>query len=261
MGTEKAAIAHFTRPWSERRGLESMESHSGSILVKASIDELADALTPVAVEARRDVLGTEVESSGCFVLTYQIVGQSWSAILPDWIYDPQCLARCSRPSEAQISEIVGRPVINLHVSDTVGCISYQLFEGGELREYFSGSEGEDLFDSEHEVGIEAQHYELMPYPDFEDEDGPVIQMARFWSRDRQLTAEQICNIWEFPDQFLRDRDAYDPAIDARYFLGDYAPKRGQRCRIQNPGTTLVTGRREITAIPEIVRVDYFRFGN
>lgn len=238
-----------------------MESHSGSILVKASIDELADALTPVAVEARQDVLDTEVENSGCFVLTYQIVGQIWSAVLPDLIYDPQRLARCSRPSEAELSAIMGRPVIDFQVSDTAGCIGYQLYEGGELREYFSGSEGEDLFDSEYAAGIEAQRYELMPYPDFEDEDGPVIQTARFWSRDRQLTAEQIGSIWEFPDRFLRDCDAYDPAIDARYFLGDYGSKRSQRYRIQNPGTTLVTGRREITAIPEIVRVDYFRFGN
>ncbi|WP_121968621.1 hypothetical protein [Leptolyngbya sp. BC1307] len=260
MSTEKEAIEHFTRPWAERRGLESMESHSGSILVRASIDELADALTPVAVEARRGVLGTEVESSGCFVLTYQIVGQSWSMILPDEIYDPQHLARCSRPGEADLSAIIGQPVIDFQVSDTVGCIGYQLFEGGERVEYFSGSEEEDPSEGEGENGIEARYYELMPYPD-ENEDGPLIQMARFWSRDRQLTAEQIGNIWDFPDRFLRDQGAYDPALDSRYFLGDYAPKRGKRYRIQNPGITLVTGRREVTAVPDLVRVDYFRFGS
>ena len=237
-----------------------MESHSGAILVKASIDGLADALTPVAVEARRDVVGTEVESSGCFVLTYQIVGQRWSAILPDWIYDPQQLARCSRPSEAQLSAIIGQPIIDFQVSDTAGCIGYQLFEGGERVEYFSGSEGEDPFEGEGKNGIEARYYELTPYPD-EDEDWPVIQRAKFWSRDRQLTAEQIGNIWEFPDRFLRDQGAYDPALDSRYFLGDYAPKRGQHYRIQNPGVTMVMGRREVSAVPDLVRVDYFRFGS
>lgn len=263
MGTEKEVIAHFTRPWSERRGLESTESHAGAILVRASIDELMDVLAPIAAEARRGVLGTEIDSTGCFVLTYQIVGQSWSAILPDWIYERQQLALCSRPSQAQISKIVSRPVINLHVGNTGGCISYQLFEEGELIEYFSGSEGGDLFDREYEAGIEAQGYELTPYSELEDEDEdwPVIQRAKFWSRDRQLTAEQIGNIWDFPDRFLRDQGAYDPAIDSRYFLGDYAPKRGQHYRIQNPGMTMVMGRREVTAVPDLVRVDYFRFGS
>lgn len=234
-----------------------MESHSGSILVQASIDELADALVPVAIEAKRDVLGVEIESSGCFVLTFQIVGQQWSGVLTDWIYDPQHLERCSRPNAAQISEIIERPVIDFQVSDTVGGIGYQLFERGELTEYFSGSEDADPFDEGY--GSSAQYYELMPYPD-EDEDEPLIQMARFWSKDRQVTAQEIGNIWKFPDRFLRDRNAYEPAMDVRYFLGDYSPKRNKRYRIQNPGITLSTGRQEVTAVPELVRIDYFRFG-
>jgi hypothetical protein len=251
---DRETIAYFTRPWSERRGLESMESHSGSILVKASIDELADALTSIAIESRPNVLGIEIEISSCFALTCQIVGQSWSSLLTGWRYSFQHSEQCIWPNAAQISRMVGQSAIDFQVSDTVGCIGYQLFEGGELVEYFSGSEEEDPFARGNAAAVEAEYYELMPYDD------PLIQRARFWSKDRQLTAKEIGNIWGFPNQFLRDQDAYEPAIDTRYFLRGYSPERDQRYRIQNPGVTLLTGHQEVTAVPEFVRVDYFRFG-
>ncbi|NET39986.1 MAG: hypothetical protein F6K19_49885 [Cyanothece sp. SIO1E1] len=265
------SILDFTRPWAERRGLESMESHVGSILVKASVDELAEALAGIAIESKRNVLGSEIESSGCFVLTYQLVGQKWSAVLPDLIFDSEQLERCSRPSEAQLSALLGKPVIHIFVSDTAGYIGYKLFDNGEIIEYFSGSE-ESQFQDDNEYGLQTQRLEWMPYPedDLEDdlEDDPgVIQTAYFWSQYRQINAEDIGNIWQFVDDFLRDHDAYDPAIDCRYFLGDWAPKRGVRYHIDNPGSTLNLGyshsrqREEVTAVPDFLRIDYFRFGN
>lgn len=257
---ERESIEHFTRPWALRRGLESMESHSGAILINASIDELANALSSISIETKQDVIGSEVKASSCFFLTYQLIGHSWSAILPDLIYFRQQAEQCSRPSAAAISKVVGRSVIDLQVSDTVGCIGYQYFKKGELVEYFSGSEEEDPFNQEHEVDIDAQYYELRPYPEEDEDEPPLVQMVRFWSRDRQLTAQDISNIWRFPDQFLRENDAYDPAIDSRYFLRTYSPEQNKRYLIQNPGQTLVTGQEDITAIPEFVRVDYFKFG-
>jgi hypothetical protein len=230
-----------------------MESHSGSILVKASIDELADAFASVALETRLDVLGLEIEVAEFFFLTYQIVGQQWSGVLGNQIWYVRDLERCSRPNAAQISQLVGQPTIDFEVSDTVGCIGYKLFEAGELIEYFSGSEESD---PGNEAGIEAQYYEFMPYPD-----EPSVQRARFWSRDRQLTAEEIGNIWRFPHQFLCDQVAYEPAIDTRYFLHP-APEQGKgRCKVENRGITSITSRRrEVTVAPELIRVDYFGFG-
>lgn len=257
---ERESIEHFTRPWAARRGLESMESHSGAILVNASIDELANALSSISIETKQNVIGNEIKASGGFFLTYQLIGHSWSAVLPDLIYFQQQAEQCLRPGAAAISNIIGRPVINLQVSDTVGCVSYQYFKNGELVEYFSGSEEEDPLTQEHEVDMDAQYYELRPYPEEYEDEPPLIQMVRFWSRDRQLTAQDISNIWRFPDQFLREKDAYDPAIDSRYFLRTYSLEQNKHYLVQNPGQTLVTRQREITAIPDFVRVDYFRFG-
>ena len=241
-------------------GLSRWESHSGAILVNASIDELANALSSISIETKQNVIGSEIKASGGFLLTYQLIGHSWSAVLPGLTYFQQQAERCLRPGAAAISKIIERPVINLRVSDTAGFISYQYFKNGELVEYFSGSEEEDPFTQEHEVDVDAQYYELRPYPEEYEEEPPLIQKVRFWSRDRQLTAQDISNIWSFPDQFLRENDAYDPAIDSRYFLRTYSLDQNKRHLVQNPGQTLVTGQEEITAIPEFVRVDYFRFG-
>jgi hypothetical protein len=109
---------------------------------------------------------------------------------------------------------------------------------------------------------------LFPYPDEleEDEDSEAQQTAYFWSRRRQVTAEEIGNVWNFPCQLMLDYDAFDPAIDSEYLLGEYSLKHGDRYRVQNPGFTLVLGyeadgrRQEITSVPDLVRVDYFRFG-
>lgn len=269
MSTEKKAIAHFTRPWPDRRGLESFESHAGSILVRVSIDELADAIAPYATEVRRDVLGDEIEVSGCFLFAFQLVGHQWSAILPNLVLNLPGLY-CSLPPEAQLSKLVGQPVIKLFMGD--GFLGYKLFEPDGIIEYFVGSGGEP-FDREKEPGIPIQRSEVT-YP-CEDEDEPdSVQIIDFWSRDRSLTAAALNNRWTtghrsitdnrwtFPDQCLRKYDAYDPGLDFRYFLENgWSLRRGMTYKTCNPGVTLSTGRREATAIPEFVRVDYFRFGS
>ena len=235
-----------------------MESHSGSILVKTSVDELAKVLSPLALEVRRNVVDTQISSSGCFILSYQIVGQAWSGILVDMIYYNHQHDICAFPSVAELSTITSCPVVDFSVSDTVGCIGYTLFENGEIIEYFAGSEDDSDLLAESNIPVET--YQFCPYPEYEEGDGPLIQKAAFWSRDRTLTAKDIGNIWKFPDQFLRDRDAYEPAIDIRYFLGTYSLKRDQQYEVKNPGTTLVTGYQEVTAVPKFISVDYFRFG-
>ncbi|MHC5718669.1 MAG: hypothetical protein ACYTX0_43020 [Nostoc sp.] len=98
---------------------------------------------------------------------------------------------------AQFSKQLGQTVITLLVSDSAGEIGYDLFEGGELVEYFRGADGE-LTDDSNKYGIQSQLYLY---------------------------------------------------------------------RVLNPGFTLVLGyeedgrSQEITSVPDLVRVDYFRFGN
>lgn len=151
-----------------------------------------------------------------------------------------------------------QPVITLDVSDGSGVIGYELFEGGEIVEYFAGSEDEST-DWSNANGLPAQRYVLVPYP---KDDPESKQVAYFWSKRRKVTAKEIGNIWDFAEQFMRECGVYDPAIDARDLLGSYSLKRGGRYQVKNPGGTLVlSDSQEMTSVPELVRVDYFRFGN
>ncbi|BAY80083.1 hypothetical protein NIES25_65710 (plasmid) [Nostoc linckia NIES-25] len=260
---------HFTRPWSQRRGIESIDRNAEVVLLKVPLDRLSDVLAEKAMESQRNVMGAEIEVSGAFVFAYQLVGHPWSIMVSGLLDNPSIL----QSSElAQLSKQLGQPVIRLLVSDTASEIGYDLFEGGELVEYFRGSDGE-LTDNSHKYGIHPQLYLLFPYPDDyaeedddfeEDEDSEAQQTAYFWSRLRQVTAEEIGNVWSFPFQFMCDRDAFDPAIDSNYLLGENFSSSG-RYRVQNLGFTLVLGyeenghSQEITSIPDLARVDYFKF--
>jgi hypothetical protein len=258
----------FTRAWSERRGIESIDRNAQVVLVKVPLNELSDALAAKAIASQRNVIAAEIEVSSAFVFAYQLVGHSWSIMIPGVGY-PSIL----QSSElSQLSKQLRQPIINLLVSDGGGENGYDLFEGGELVDYFRGSDGESTDDA-NEYEIQPQRYVLSPYPDEdfldddleEDEEPEPQQTAYFWSLHRQLTAEEIGNIWNFTEQFLVEYDAFDPAIDSSYLLGEYSLKRGNRYRIQNPGFTLVVGyetdgrRQEITSVPDLARVDYFKF--
>jgi hypothetical protein len=261
----REAAEHFTRPWPQRRGIESIDRNAAVVLVKVPLNQLSDALAEKAIASQRNVMGAEIEMSGGFVVfAYQLVGHPWSILTAADLSYPSILESSEL---AQLSKQFGQAVISLLVSDGAGEIGYDLFEGGELVEYFRGSDGE-LTDDSNEYGIQSQRYLLFPYPDDleDDEYSEAQQIAYFWSRRRQVTAEEIGNIWDFPRQLMLDYDAFDPAIDSGYLLGEYSLKRGDRYRVQNPGFCLVLGydadgrSQEIISVPDLVRVDYFRFG-
>jgi len=265
------AIASFTRPWSERRGIETIDRNAEVALVRTPIDNLSNVLATRAIETRRDAIGSEIEILGAFALAYQLVGQSWSIVVGAY-FSEYGFQQVTHPNQlAQFSRQLNQPVIRLLVSDTAGSIGYDLFENGELVEYFRGAEQSVIFElNEYEYGIQPEQYTWFPSLEEIEEDGyasdEIKQVAYFWSSCRQVAQEQTNNIWDFVTQLLLDYDAFDPALDDRYFLkGSSTLRRGDRYQVQNPGITLVIGydqerrRREVTSVPNLVRVDYFRF--
>lgn len=264
------AAKDFTRPWSERRGIESIDRNAEVILVRVPLNELSDALAAQAVEVRRDVLGSEIEVVGAFVFAYQLVGHAWSIMVRARVWRASDISVLRSSGLAQLSRQLKQPVIRLLVSDTGGKIGYDLFENGELVEYFRGAE-ENEVDDMNEYGIQPKRYEWFPSPDelYEDDDPNVPeQIVDFWSRRRQVVMEEMKSIWSFARQLMCEYDAFDPAIDDSYLLGNYTKlEQGKRYQVQNPGFTLNLGydrngqKREVTSVPDLVRVDYFRFRN
>lgn len=96
--------ADFTRPWSSRRGIESIDRNASVVLVKAPLDSLSAVLATTALETRRNILGSEIELSGYFELAYQIVGQAWSIMVPDDRIEPTTAGSVPVPSAAQLSK-------------------------------------------------------------------------------------------------------------------------------------------------------------
>lgn len=239
----------FLRPWSQRRGIESIDRNSWIVLARVPLAQLSAVLAEKAVESRRDVLGTEIEVRGSFAFAYQLVGHNWSIVSKP----PSESTLTERSELAALSARLGQPVIELGVSDTSATVGYNLFEGGKLIEHFEGQEYED--DEDDAQGLPTQKYILHPYPD----DPEAEQVAYFWSSRRKVTVQEIGNIWDFAEELMLEYDAFDPAIDDTYLLGDY-PKRGKIYWVTNRGYTLVLGSgQEVRSIPEFIRVDYFRF--
>ena len=249
------AEKHFTRPWSTRRGSEHITRNANILLVRVSIEEFSAALADLAVESQIDVLGSEIRVSYPSSFAFQIVGQNWSILTP--AYD-------LKQSDIEgISKQFQEPLINLSMSDTSGYIGYRLYESGELVEQFDGDGGE--VDPE-TLNLQTQKYELYPCP--EDPEGEA-QLVYFWSSRRTVTVEEIGNIWDFPDRLLVEFEAYDPDINSDCFSNDYflagyrhfgVGPLPETWRVQNPGHTMVMdGSRQITAVPDFVRVDYFVF--
>lgn len=261
----------FTLPWAERRGIESVDRNAEVFLVRAPLDDLFDALSEQAIESRKDVLGTEIEVLGDFILSYQIVGQTWSLIVKGYVLEGNYYSVLQTDELAQLSRRLQHPVIYLRMSDTVGEIGYDLFEDGELIEYLH--EGELSFESPTPSEVQSQQSSTTLDLDMESggidfEDLGSYQSLCFWSRRRQLTIEEIDNIWDFVYQLIEDYDAYDPALSCEYFFNKYdAFRLGDRHHVQNPGITMGFGfdregqAQEAKDIPDLFRVDYFRFGS
>jgi hypothetical protein len=121
----------------------------------------------------------------------------------------------------------------------------------------------------------ASHPEFLdePFPGVENlkqrllhEHDNYAETVNFWSSRRQFVESPFPDIWNFTRQFLIDNDVFDPAIDAEYLLGGSWLKRGNRYRVVNPGFISKTfdpsGKsQEIISVPDLVRIDYFRFGH
>lgn len=220
-GVRGPSVARAETPWENRRGFETIDYNNSCVLIRASIDEVGNALADRAERWEQNVLAKEivVDKEGAFI--FRLRGHSWTEV----VIEPFP----AETWEQELSSRLATSVISYAVSDTTGSVGYRLYEKGELLEQLDATDNGS---------------------------GGADSDTRFSSRLRSLKRGDMKDIWRFTEKFLVDQDAFEPGINFTYFLGRKSYRPGDRLMVVNPGFTLVTGQQSVVSTPPIERVDY-----
>ena len=164
-------------PLETQRGLVSTDLNSHMILVRASVEAVAEAWASIRNTSiwERDVFEQEVELTNCCFRVFQFTGHPWTIVCGENIWSYREYLKTEEA--AQLSQILQTQAIDYGVSDTAGAYGYDFFESGKLMERF------DCCD---EIEFESQL--------------------------RQVALDKFNGVDEFMDAFMRSQDAYVPAF-------------------------------------------------
>lgn len=219
----------YSQPIEQRRGIASIDINQFLILVRAPIEQVAQTSAQIlqANSWERDVYDREIELLGRDFVVFQFRDHPWSTIHRQGSLHGKSLGEKDAQS---LSELLQTRVIYYRASDTSGTIGYQFYEAGQLVErlYFDHSTcREELDDASNKKGR------------------VLFRPSVFESRLRQLKAEDIYSSYAFTDEFMREQDAYIPALR-------WSPSQaGQRVTLQ-----LVASGPETFKRNDFKRVDY-----
>lgn len=169
-------------PIEERRGIgiETIDQNIGYILVRADVELVAQAFSQLKQMDFwvRDAYNREIELQTASTLIFQFRGHTWSLI-----YKPYGTGSFYLLEEdaLRLSEPLDTSAIYYTASDTCGTIQYHLYNAGVSIEKFA----------------------------FEEEASFEIQ-----SQLRQIQANEIEDGYDFAMDFIREQDAYIPALIA-----------------------------------------------
>ncbi|NJL88466.1 MAG: hypothetical protein HC916_00710 [Coleofasciculaceae cyanobacterium SM2_1_6] len=188
----------------EVRGVDSYDTNLRIILVKSSVESVAQAFVSVkgmnVWESNVHEREIEIRRNSTFVL--QLKGHAWSliylpyssaeAIDPTRISTEEIEKIMYAPLEPQfdlleadalrISALLHTFVIFYSASDTLGLTEYQIYKDGELEEKFYFQAGSSV---------------------------------EFQSRSRQIETRSIRSVFRFVDETIREQDAFIPSLDTR----------------------------------------------
>ena len=127
---QQEVATHFSRPWSERRGVEYSDRNTTITLVRSPIDQLTHSISASALTTQRDVLDAEIEIPNLFGFAYQLTEHDWSIFFWEALNFSTVSRTSTIPGAAQLSKALGAPAISLTISDTGGLLAYDFFEDG-----------------------------------------------------------------------------------------------------------------------------------
>jgi hypothetical protein len=167
------------------RGIESIDLNISMVLVKAPIELVSQAFSQLkqAEIWMRGVYEHEVKFIGQSVMVFQLREHPWTVIYrfckPPYDSDLPYPVGATAEDAQNLSNLLNTRVIYYTASDTSGTINYHLYQDG--------------------ISIERLFFEEESYIEFE-------------SQLRQLEAKDIENAYSFTLNFIREQDAYIPAL-------------------------------------------------
>ncbi|MCP4656975.1 MAG: hypothetical protein GY856_16310 [bacterium] len=182
-------------PMAEMRGVLSFDGTDMMALVKASVDEVAEAFKEhcEAEIWEQDVYGQEVEYTDSCYIVFRFRGHPWTVIREQFTGKH---GRFIEEDDAQaVSEDLGVPAIYFAHCDTAGYVGYRYYESGRLLEWLENGEEDDgaQFGEEDEADLGEE------------------AMVSFGSELRDVDPAEIAGFCDFVDDFFRDLDAFVPS--------------------------------------------------
>ena len=227
----------LNKEWDKARGIETTDYNNSLVLLRASVEDVAQALAPHSTIWERDVLEREIVLSKTALFVFRLQGHTWTEIVYRGYTNPIQQA-LGQDWERSLSQRLDTQLISYNVSDTTNSIGYSFWQDGELLEEWTSGDGD----------------------------------SQFFSKLRTVTVNDENKIQTCAYEFFREQDAFEPGITFTYFLDPHinslksSPTSANtsvdnRVVVQNPGFGLVVGGQTSWSTPNIERVDYIAFEN
>lgn len=124
---------HFLRPWSTRRGIETIDNNNFVILIRTELNSLIDFLRECAVEIVPDPIDQTVTLGNENAFAFQLQGHPWSIVI-----GTSAINQLPVP----LSQTLEADVIAYTCSDTGGYDEYELYRQGAVVEKYAAESDE-----------------------------------------------------------------------------------------------------------------------
>ncbi|BAY82573.1 ankyrin [Calothrix parasitica NIES-267] len=226
-------------PVSQWRGIDTIELNDHSVIVKASVEEVSEALYQIwnANIWQKDVFEKEIEITDICFIVFQFPGHSWTAIRGQnltVLYDfnnlnvelikQQWQNPINEQNAKDTSKLLKTKAIDFGCNDTFGAVGYSVFDSGELVEEFSYCCNSD-FSKKNEKPAEdnecvivtndfyfrsqLRHISIDEIPQHERDDDD------YFDDEPEIDTDEF----KFVNDFIKSLDAYIPTWGGRNHNG------------------------------------------
>ena len=218
-------------PVSQWRGVDTIDLNDHCVIVKASVEEVSQALHQIrnANIWQKDVFEKEIEMTDICFIVFQFPGHSWTAIRNQNItvsYDfdnfdrevfrKQQQNRINEKDAKDISEILQTQAIDFGCSDTSCAVGYSVFDSGELVEEFNYCCDSDFIKKDEKTAENNECVIVSDNFNFRSklrhiDINEISQHERDDEDDFDDEPEIDIDEFKFVDDLLKSLDAYIPA--------------------------------------------------